>query len=121
MIESWLLLETHCFWFPARGVDSKVGLVGPWFIGSAFWKNLTLRYDSILERLKSRPSETNAFLSWWGFEQDQDQALDLRRQGSAQAMALMKRKNWVQPQTLEQEPRRTCEIRDASGWLQRIW
>lgn len=82
MIESWLLLETHCFWFPARGgVASKV--VGPWFIGSAFWKNLTLRYDSILERLKSRPSETNAFLSWWGFEQDldQDQALDLGDKG----------------------------------------
>lgn len=85
MIESWLRLETHCLCFPARGVDSKVGLcrvLGHWL---SLLKESDPLYESILECLTSRPSEANAFLCWWGFDQDlnQDLTLNLGRQGSA--------------------------------------
>lgn len=65
----------------------RLGFVGPRGLGSGLCllKASDPLYDGILERLTSRPCETNASLCRWGFGQDLDQdlALNLGRQGSA--------------------------------------
>lgn len=101
---------------PCKGVggfDSKVSLCRVLKHWLSLLEDSDPLYGSILEYLTSRPSETNAFLYWWGF--DQDLTLTLGRQGSAPAMALAKQKNWDQAQTLEQKPGWTCEIGEATG------